>query len=282
MTTTPSWMLRGLAADDAVRFLAVEVASVANEVIEAHSLKGGSARVCAEALVATVILSAYIKGEERLSLQIQAEHPRLSFIGEIDTEGQVRGRLTPSIISNTRKMSGLMLAIKSDAERELYRGTSELKAAGVEASLADHLRQSMQVEMRLKISVEFDAAGKALFAAGLLLERLPGHEDGDSLTAEQFSRWCDGVDTSTLRDRFVELAFGMMGGGPVTPLERRDLTYGCTCSRERVVNMLIGLGKQEMTSIREEMGQAEINCHFCMTNYVVGADELLEMELSAK
>lgn len=43
--------------------------------------------------------------------------------------------------------------------------------------------------------------------------------------------------------------------------------FGCTCSRERVSNMLRGLGEAEAQSILDEMGQIEVGCDFCGQQY---------------
>jgi molecular chaperone Hsp33 len=43
--------------------------------------------------------------------------------------------------------------------------------------------------------------------------------------------------------------------------------FACTCSRERVANMLQSLGRDEVESILEEQGQVEVGCDFCGTQY---------------
>jgi molecular chaperone Hsp33 len=43
--------------------------------------------------------------------------------------------------------------------------------------------------------------------------------------------------------------------------------FACTCSRERVGNMIRGLGQPEADSILEEQGQIEVGCDFCGQQY---------------
>jgi len=43
--------------------------------------------------------------------------------------------------------------------------------------------------------------------------------------------------------------------------------FACTCSRERVANMIRGLGREESDSIVAEQGEIEVACDFCGQQY---------------
>ena len=43
--------------------------------------------------------------------------------------------------------------------------------------------------------------------------------------------------------------------------------FACTCSRDRVSNMLRGLGQPEAEDIVREQGQIEVGCDFCGQQY---------------
>jgi molecular chaperone Hsp33 len=65
------------------------------------------------------------------------------------------------------------------------------------------------------------------------------------------------------------------------PLEglakRQGVRFQCTCSRDRSVGALQLLGRDELTAMLQEDGQAELVCHFCNEHYVVGPPELEAM-----
>jgi molecular chaperone Hsp33 len=58
---------------------------------------------------------------------------------------------------------------------------------------------------------------------------------------------------------------------PVTP------RFACSCSRERVRRMLVGLGAQESESLVAERGHVEVGCEFCGQQYRFDAVDVGEM-----
>lgn len=266
-------MHRGLTADGAVRFLAVEAGKLVAHTADAHDLTGAAVQTAGEATIAALLMSAWIKGEERITLQIQAERPQFAYMGEADAEGNVRVRMTPERIRARKehRIDGLMMAIKADARRELYRGMTPLEDQTIERALVEHLSSSDQVDTLLRIQIKLDDDGAVRTAGGLLLERLPDHPDQPSISAEAFRSEFGEIPTQDIGELHMALAFGKIAGQPVELLENRVLTWRCRCSDAKVNSMLRSLGRTELASIRDELGQAEVTCHFCNEQRVVDA-----------
>ena len=50
--------------------------------------------------------------------------------------------------------------------------------------------------------------------------------------------------------------------------------YKCDCSKEKMENALIAIGKTELEKIIKEDGKAELVCHFCNKKYNFNKEEL--------
>lgn len=269
-----------LACDAQVRVMVVVAHGPAEELRQRHQLSGHAALVAAEGLVASLLLSAHVKGEERITINLRAERPDFAFLCDVNGDGTLRARFSPErfpplVGDRSPTFSGVMSVLKSLGPKELYRGVAEVKRERFEGALQRYLVTSQQTDGRVRILAALDESGAVEFAAGLLVERLPGFDEAE------FAQRFDGALSGDFRELMTAFAFGSLAGGPVEVLGTRDLRYQCNCSQARVVGMLKALGQAEVASLLAEQGQAEIHCHYCNTRYVVDAaglgDILLEL-----
>jgi molecular chaperone Hsp33 len=150
--------------------------------------------------------------------------------------------------------------------------------------LEHYMLQSEQLDTRLVL-----AANEQL-AAGLLIQRLPFEGEGNLERAhredeiglnEAFNRISHLASTLTREelltldaDTVLRRLFWQEDVRRFAPLAPR---FACTCSRERVRNMLRGLGREEVHSILAERGDVEIGCDFCGTQYRFDAVDVGEV-----
>lgn len=263
-----------LTGDEAYRVVWIEADDIAAEVVSRHELKGRMAVLASELVVANLLLAAYVKGEERVSLQVQGSHPRLTFHGQAWADGVFRARVSPETApGSSPALHGLMLAIKDDGRHEMYRGMTEVKGEVVADALQRHLTASDQVTARVRMDI---GGGRA---RGLLVERIPDAADVSGLAAAQvMPDWVDG----TMEDIGNQLVFGLAGGEPVVPLQTLPLTFRCLCSRERVEAMLLGLGASDLQAMRDEDSGAEVTCEFCRETYRFDEDALEQLLAMAR
>lgn len=247
-----------------------------------------------QAVVATALLTAHAKVEGRLSLQLRGEQGPLQLLfAECTAAGTLRGiaRLedddgdgpgdgqlvaAPSDVStgDLRDFGkGAILAITienpSPAGREpmRYQGLVPLESSSLAGALEDYFRQSEQLPTRLLLVADETRA------AGLMLQKLPGDagdDDGwtrasallDTLAPQELLGW----PVATLLHRLYH-------DEDVRLMDQRPLRFACSCSRERVADVLRSLGEEEARAAAAE-GMAEIRCEFCGQRYHFDADAI--------
>ena len=251
-----------LALKGNARVMAVVLQDQADEIRERHGLDRAATVLAAEGLVASVLLSAHIKGEERMTVQVASEHPPFSFTADVDATGVLRARFTPALVMPVKHFTGMLLAMKSLGQKELYRGVSPVDKETFEQALARFLKQSQQTDARVRILARLDKDAKVRFASGMLVERLPG------ISPEDFAAQIDEAMKGTEFEKLMsELAMGQLAGQPVEVLGGQDFVFQCSCNATRVAGMLRALGVEELQSMKEEQGGAEITCNFCNERY---------------
>jgi len=272
-----SWLTRALVDGGAVRLVLVEAAELAEEIRGAHDLAEAPTRLAAEASIATLLLSAYAKGEEKLSLQIALTRPPARWMGELDSERRFRGRLWSEGLHDAvdaDHLEGLLQAAKYVGQREVYRGITSIEHTSITRALAAHLVDSTQVHGVLATRVELDEQGRVVRADGVLAERLPQEQDKPFLSVDAFRELWGDLSSNDVGPVVDAVAARTLHGQPVHLLEVLPALWGCTCSRDRVLGALAGLGPDELRTMAHEDDGAVIHCEFCNTRYAVGAEEL--------
>jgi molecular chaperone Hsp33 len=143
--------------------------------------------------------------------------------------------------------------------------------------LEHYMLQSEQLDTRLVLAADDQVA------AGLLIQRLPvegagnlGERNEDQIGFnESFNRIAHLAATLTREellsldaDTILRRLFWEEDLRRFEPLAgARGPRFACRCSRERVGQMLQGLGREEIDGIVAERGQVEIGCDFCGLKY---------------
>ncbi len=264
----PGRFVAALGFGGKVRVMVVVADGPAEELRARHDLMRNAGMFAAEALVASVLMAAHIKGEERLTVNVESEAPEFSFVADVDSDGSIRGRLRPNRLVPGRTFTGVISVMKSLGRKELYRGVADVTGERIEGALQRYLTASQQVDARVRVDATHDTHYRIVSAGGLLVERLP-HMDPDEFQALVLPAL-----QGDLRDILTEFAFGSLGGQPVEVLGSRELVFRCSCSRERVVAMIKALGADEIRGMIEDQGKAEVTCHYCSETYALAGAEL--------
>jgi molecular chaperone Hsp33 len=272
-------LIRGILGDGVARLFAIDVTGVAEQCRQLHKLRGNAVKLASEAVVASAVLAGQIKGEERVSMQLQCSRPQCAFIGDVDSTGGLRARFTPEVvfISEETGIDGMLLAIKSLPGRELYRGITEIQSEGILSALNRHMGASAQVDNILNISVEISEDGSVAHAGGIFIERLPTEASRELEASAEFVVAFDPVRSMPLAETMQAIQKKMLLGFSVNILKEQPVTWRCSCGQERVEAILASLPVEELTSMLEEDGQAEVICHFCNVAFQVDAARLEQL-----
>jgi molecular chaperone Hsp33 len=143
--------------------------------------------------------------------------------------------------------------------------------------LQHYMLQSEQLDTTLVL------AANDTTAAGLLIQRLPVKGEGN-LAAQATMDDEDEIGRNEDYNRISILAASLTAEEllnldaenilhrlfweeKLLRFEPLNPSFACSCSRERVSNMIRSLGTDEVESILAELGQVEVGCDFCGQQY---------------
>ncbi len=264
-------LVQGLTMDAKVRFLLAEFKDSLNQAIQKHGLNQGSTRYLSQALGASLLLSSQIKGDERLSVQLESSEPACRIICDVNADGGVRAKITPAKMQSdveSATLDGFLVTIKHNQSQELYRGTTEIRQETIGSALEHHLNQSSQLNCMVRIETRFDTNGLATHATALLLEKYPESADNPSATPEEFALAYKDLHTLSKTDFLAGCSEKEICTFGLFALESKEISWFCGCSEERITTMLSSIGPEELNAMIEELGEIEVICEFCSTRYV--------------
>ena len=259
-----------------------------------------------EMAAAASLKQASIKFEGALVLQVYGDGPVKLAVAEVQSDlafrvtAKVVGDVAPDAkleaLVNVRGQGRCSITLDPKDRfpgQQPYQGVVSLHGdrreplQEISQVLEHYMLQSEQLDTRLILAANDDVA------AGLLIQRLPvegtgnlGQRNEDEIGLnEAYNRIAMLAGTLTrdelltldadtvLRRLFWEeplLSFPALarGAGP---------RFACSCSRDRVGSMLLGLGRTEVDGIVVEQGRVEVGCDFCGVKYHFDAVDVGEV-----
>jgi molecular chaperone Hsp33 len=230
--------------------------------------------ILGELMVASALLSATLKMEGALILQIQGKGALKLLVVECTTEGEmlVSMRATAKWNGdlpddpNSLIGDGHCVITLAPIDAEAYQGIVPLEGNSISQILENYMLRSQQIETRLWLACN----GKS--ASGMLLQKLPNQPEQD---IDAWNRICILADTVTndeLQDLDpAQLITRLFGEEDVRMFSAKSTQFYCNCSRSKVANMLLLLGQEEVESILTERDEIEVHCDFCNKRYAFDA-----------
>ena len=301
-----------------VRGMLVQLTDVWQEVLKRRAANAETGaypeavrHLLGEMTAASVLMQSNIKFNGALVMQIFGDGPLKLAVVEVQPDLSLRS--TAKVVGELGDASTLpeMVNVNNEGKcaitldplnkmpgQQPYQGVVPLfddqrnKLDKFSDVLQHYMLQSEQLDTTLVL------AANDTTAAGLLIQRLPvkgeanlaaqasmGDEDGiglsedynrisilaASLTADELLN----LDAETiLRRLFWEEK--LLRFEPLQP------KFACSCSRERVSNMIRSLGTDEVESILAERGNVEVGCDFCGQQYRYDAVDAAHIFTSAE
>jgi molecular chaperone Hsp33 len=271
-----------------------EIVSLRNtwqEVLTRRSYPTPVRNVLGEMMAACALLSANLKFDGTLIMQIFGDGPVKMLVVQCNSDLSMRatakfsGDAAHSIpdditlieLLNTSGHGRCVITLDPQNKvpgQQPYQGIVPLAGEdGPLKSMAEVLEHYMRHSEQLDTRMWLAANGER--AVGMLLQKLPG--DGGivphpgELDADTWDRVCTLGGTLTHDELLTEepntLFRRLFWQENVQHFEPARTRFECSCSRVRVGNMLKMLGREEVDSVIEERGHVEIHCEYCNQRY---------------
>lgn len=241
-------------------------------VLERHTYPPAVRTILGELMAAAALLSATLKFNGSVILQIQGSGPVSLLVVESTSERTMRamaqwhGTPEPGSFPDLVGEGRFVITIDPRDSGKRYQGIVNLEGDTVSAALENYLLRSEQLDSRLWLAADHSQA------AGMLLQRLPQGNDEDPDVWNRATR----LGATIRSDELLELPAQdiirrLYHEEDIRLFEREALRFQCTCNRDRVANVLRMIGYDEVRSLLSERGKIDVDCEFCNQHYTFDA-----------
>ena len=270
-------LIRAISRDGLIKVSAVSSRNLTERARQIHkTLPVGTAALGRLLAAASMMGSAMKEEAASLTLQIKGGGPLGTLLAVSDCEGNVRGTVdNPAAdlplredgkldVGSAVGNQGTLTVIRDLRMKEPYVGSVGLLWGEIAEDIALYFVESEQVPTACGLGVLVDRDQSVLAAGGYLVQLLPGAGEETAEALEASLRAAGPVTDLLKADPDPEaLLRAALPGLPLEVLEKRPVEYRCDCGRERMERALISLGREELKSMIEEQGGAELTCRFC-------------------
>lgn len=273
------------AITEGVRVYAAVTTDLVNEAIKRHECYPVASAALGRTMTGAILLAANLKNDEAITVNFRGDGPIGSITADATADGYVRGYVgNPHVdlpLNAAGKLDvggaigqGLVTVTRFTGLKEPMSGSCELVTGEVAEDLTQYLYVSEQTPSCVGLGVLVGTDLKAEAAGGFIIQPMPDATDETITRLERNLQSMRSVtaminDGRTPREMIQEI----MTGFEMEFLSTTELNFKCQCSRERIEDMLIGLGINDLKSLVEE-GKAEVCCHFCGERYSFNKEEL--------
>lgn len=267
------------------RVTAIEITDAVQTAIEKHGLSPLAAAALGRSMAAGAYIGANLKNaRDTYSMTVNGTGGLGKIVVAGDGEGHLRGFVgNPNFDAPIRETDGKIdvrrgvgtegeiIVIKDLGLKENYIGRTELVSGEIGEDFAYYLYKSEGVKSAVALGVKVNKNG-CVAAGGLIAEAMPDCTEEEIFVTEDIMSQMTDVSAKLEEKGAAEIInfyFGHLDA-EIFPEERMD--WKCSCSEQRIENVLRSIGKKEADSIIEEAGKIEIKCEFCNKIYTYDAE----------
>lgn len=290
-------LVRGSSMDGAIRVFAAVTTDLVNEAQRIHHTYPVATAALGRLLTGAAIMGAAgLKNDtDSMTVQIKGDGEIGTLVAVTDCQSRVRGYVSNPFVDRPLNSKGKLdvggaigaghlTVIRDLGMKEPYAGQIPLVSGEIAEDLTYYYAKSEQIPTSVALGVLVDTDNSVIASGGFMIQLMPGATDEMAVRLEEILKDLPPV-TEMIREGMSaeDILFRVTEGFSML-CENKSVEprYECKCSKERMEKALISIGKEELTSIIEEQGEAELTCQFCDNKYTFSKAELEELLEKAK
>lgn len=281
------YMIRATAADDSIRAFAATTRQMVEDARRAHDTTPVCTAALGRLLTGGVMIGSMLKEDKALvTIQIRGDGPAGGLTVTADSHFHAKGYVNNPHVQIPLKPNGkldvsgaigkgTLTVIRDIGLKEPYVGTIQMPSAEIAEDLTLYFAESEQIPSSVGLGVLVDRDWSVRQAGGFILQLMPGAGDEVIDRLEKKIAGLRPVTDLLEQGMLPEDILGeLIGDFGLQITQKHEVSFACSCSRERIEKALISIGPEDVTEMIEEGKPIEVGCQFCGKQYRFGVEDL--------
>ena len=281
------YMIRATAADDSIRAFAATTRQMVEDARRAHDTTPVCTAALGRLLTGGVMIGSMLKEDKALvTIQIRGDGPAGGLTVTADSHFHAKGYVNNPHVQIPLKPNGkldvsgaigkgTLTVIRDIGLKEPYVGTIQMPSAEIAEDLTLYFAESEQIPSSVGLGVLVDRDWSVRQAGGFILQLMPGAGDEVIDRLEKKIAGLRSVTDRLEQGMLPEDILGeLIGDFGLQITQKHEVSFACSCSRERIEKALISIGPEDVTEMIEEGKPIEVGCQFCGKQYRFGVEDL--------
>jgi molecular chaperone Hsp33 len=271
-----------MTSDGAFRVIAAITTETAAQAARTQGLSGAGALRLAELITGAVLLRETTQPGRRVQILTRDQRGGV-LVADAMPDGSNRGIVNPGTPTGagakapSAASDTIMQVSYTMASGALHQGLVDVPAGSdLSTALMRYMQQSEQTLAVVAVTALADGTDGVAVAGGYVVQLLP---EAERPALQQMTDHLDGLDA--LQELLTgpvtssrDLVSCLLHGFDHAELADSPLSFGCTCSEERVLGGLAKLAPDDVASLLDTERALEVRCDACGRRYDIDPDEL--------
>lgn len=280
--------------NDEVSVCACDITDMVEKAREIHKTMPVATIALGRTLAATTMMSSMLKNKsDRLTLTINGGGPAGTIMAVGNANLDIKGYIAnPNVnplptedgqlnIAEGVGKDGVLTVVKDLGLKEPYIGKIQMVSGEIGEDIAQYFLISEQQPSIVYVNTWLETDMSVINAGGIIIRPLPGCSEETLQQIEQRTGEIINYAIYLLPSDVPSVLKKIFSGMKLDILEDYHPRYLCDCSRERLEQVVISLGREEIEDMIKKDNGATLTCHFCNKVYQFSADELKDLLTSA-
>jgi len=222
-------------------------------------------KLLGELTAVSILLANGMKHKGRITMQIQGSGPITLLVVDVTHDLKIRGVAktnkditTESTLDELLGDGQILMTLENTQTEHHFQSYVERQGDSVAQAFESYLSQSEQLPSKLWLAADENALG------GVLIQKMPETDGHDEDGWERIMHIATTVQEQELTELPAqELLHRLFHEEVIELFNAENVEYECPQDKERVTNMLLSLGEDEVRKVLKEQGEIVIHNEMC-------------------